>query len=74
MSYFLGIFLITVLAALAAAGFFLVKGRTDEDDGTPRVSNVTKALTVRIALSVALFLCLLIAWKMGWIKPTGLPR
>lgn len=72
MSYFLAIFLIFILAALAAAGFFLVRQRPDEESAEPKVSNVTKALTVRIGLSVFLFLCLLLSWKMGWIKPTGI--
>jgi hypothetical protein len=74
MGYFLAIFLLFVLAALAAAGFFLVRPRPEEDSNEPKVSNVTKALTIRIGLSVVLFLCLLISWKMGWIKPTGIPR
>jgi phosphotransferase system glucose/maltose/N-acetylglucosamine-specific IIC component len=73
MSYFLAIFLLLILAALAAAGFFLVRQRPDDEDNQPKVSNITKALTVRIGLSVFLFLCILISWKMGWIKPTGIP-
>jgi hypothetical protein len=31
-----------------------------------------RALTWRIALSVALFLVMLIAWRMGYIRPHGL--
>jgi hypothetical protein len=30
-----------------------------------------RALTWRIALSVALFLVMLIAWRMGYIRPNG---
>jgi hypothetical protein len=26
-----------------------------------------------VALSVALFLIILLSWKLGWIHPTGLP-
>ncbi|MFM2111378.1 MAG: hypothetical protein RLZZ271_38 [Pseudomonadota bacterium] len=74
MSYVFAIFLLLILAALAAAGFFLVRPREQDDSQEPKVSNVTKALTVRICLSVLLFLCLLLSWKMGWIKPTGIPR
>jgi hypothetical protein len=66
--------LIAVLGALAAAGFFLVKERKDDEGHPPpRVSRVTKALTLRIGLSVFLFVCLLLAWKFGYIQPTGLP-
>ena len=32
-----------------------------------------RALAVRIALSVLLFVCILIAWALGWIHPTGIP-
>ena len=28
---------------------------------------------MRVGLSIALFLCLLLAWKLGYIQPTGLP-
>ena len=54
-----------ILGALFAAGFFMLrnKGRGD----------MARALTVRIGLSVALFLFILFAYFMGWIKPTGLP-
>ena len=30
------------------------------------------SLAVRVGISVALFICLLIAWKLGYIQPTGL--
>jgi len=53
---------VIILGSLASAGFFLVR-----DKGKTR--NVAWALTVRIGFSVALFLLLLVAWKMGWIQP-----
>jgi hypothetical protein len=31
------------------------------------------ALALRIGLSVALFIFILIAYRLGWIQPTGLP-
>ncbi len=34
---------------------------------------MARALTVRVLLSVVLFVCLLLAWKLGYIQPTGLP-
>jgi hypothetical protein len=33
-----------------------------------------RALTVRIALSLALFALLMIAWRLGLITPRGLQR
>ena len=32
-----------------------------------------RALAVRIAVSVLLFACIIIAWWLGWIHPTGMP-
>ena len=34
---------------------------------------MARALTLRIGLSIALFLFILLSWFMGWIQPTGLP-
>jgi hypothetical protein len=34
---------------------------------------MARALTVRVALSVALFLFILLAWHFGWIEPRGIP-
>jgi len=56
---------IGILGALAAAGFFMLKNKSR--------GAMARALTVRIGLSVALFLFILLAYLMGWIKPTGLP-
>jgi hypothetical protein len=62
--------LVAVLVALASAGVFMLrKGR----EGDRRSSDMARALAVRVGLSVALFLMLLLAWRLGWIKPTGLP-
>jgi hypothetical protein len=38
-----------------------------------RQRQMARALALRVGLSVALFLFVLLAWWMGWIKPTGLP-
>ena len=32
---------------------------------------MVRALTVRIGLSIALFIVLWVTWKMGWIEPHG---
>lgn len=58
------VLLLGILASLGSGLFFLMKDR----DGSRRVLN---ALTIRIALSVALFLYLFIAWYAGWIEPHG---
>jgi hypothetical protein len=43
---------------------------TDKGDSKKMV----RALTVRVALSVALFLMLMIAWAVGLITPHGIGR
>ncbi len=62
--------LICILGALAGAGVFMLR---KSDDGTRRDARMAWALAVRVGLSIALFLFILLAWKMGWISPTGLP-
>lgn len=62
--------LIGVLVALASAGAFMLRKSRDMDR---RDSRMARALALRVALSVALFLFILVSWKMGWISPRGLP-
>lgn len=59
-----------VLAALAGAGVFMLR-RPKDGEGTDR--QMARALALRVGLSVALFLLVLLGWAMGWIRPTGLP-
>ena len=35
--------------------------------------NMARALAFRVGFSIVLFVCILIAWKMGYIQPTGIP-
>ncbi len=61
--------LVSVLVALGSAGVFMLrKGRPGDHR-----SRMARALAVRVGLSVALFLFILLSWHMGWVKPTGLP-
>ena len=62
--------LVLVLAALAGAGLFML--RKGGDKGT-RDARMARALALRVGLSIALFLFVLVSWRMGWVKPTGLP-
>jgi cytochrome bd-type quinol oxidase subunit 2 len=65
------IFLVAVLAALAGAGYFMLRRPQDGANRDPRA--MARALALRVGLSVAVFLLILLAWSQGWIKPTGLP-
>jgi hypothetical protein len=70
MTLLIGVAFAAILGALMLAGIFMVRGGRS---GRSRSGNMAWALTVRIALSIALFVCILVAWKLGWIHPTGLP-
>lgn len=56
---------VAILASLGLALGFIAHARSTS-------SRTVRALTVRIALSVALFIFLLVAWVLGWIEPHGL--
>ena len=57
--------ILAIGASLASGLFFLVK----DDAGSRRVLG---SLTVRITLSIILFVSLLIGYVYGWIQPHGL--
>ena len=57
--------LIAIIAALFSALFYLYR---DRGSGTRMV----KALAIRVALSMALVLFLVVSYWLGWIAPTGL--
>ena len=63
--------MVAVLGALASAGVFML--RKGGEGGDRRSKNMARALAVRVGLSVALFLFILLRWYMGWVRPTGLP-
>lgn len=77
MGYFIALFLLLIIASLASAGFFMLRkptgGAPDESASDAKKRGMVRALTVRISLSVALFLLVLLSWQLGWIQPTGLP-
>ena len=58
---------IGILGSLASALFYLMR-----DKGSS--SKTVNALTLRIGLSVVLFLFLLFSHWMGWIETTGIKR
>jgi hypothetical protein len=60
------IFVMIIIASTLASGlFFLVRDSSDS-------KRTVKALTMRIAISITLFILLLIAFKLGLIKPHGI--
>ncbi len=70
MTYFVALAFIAILASLAAALFFMLK---DGADGKRKSNNMARALAFRVGFSVLFFVCILVAWKLGYIHPTGIP-
>jgi cytochrome b561 len=70
MTYLVAIAFIAILASLACALFFMLK---DGTDGKRKTSNMARALAFRVGFSILLFICILLAWKLGYIQPTGIP-
>jgi hypothetical protein len=62
--------LILVLGALASAGLFMLR---KGGDPASRDARMAKALAWRVGLSIALFLFIMLSWRLGWIQPSGLP-
>jgi cytochrome bd-type quinol oxidase subunit 2 len=62
IKYVIVAFLVAILASLGAALYFMMK-----DKGESR--RMVRSLTVRVGLSVALFVLLFVAWYLGLIEP-----
>jgi purine-cytosine permease-like protein len=63
---------IAIVGSLASAGFYMMRGDKGDDDER-RSRNMAWALALRVGLSIALFLLILLAWKLGYIRPAGIP-
>lgn len=67
MKILIVLILLVIVGSLGTALVYLVKDRT-------RSPRTVKALTVRISLSVGLFILLLLAYGVGLLRPHGLPK
>ena len=56
-----------IVFSLGSALFYLMR-----DKG--RTNRTVNALTLRVGLSIALFLFVLLAHHLGWISSNGVPR
>lgn len=61
---------VAIIASLAAALYFMMK---EGDSRKPRSRHMARALAFRVGFSILLFVCILLAWKFGYIRPTGIP-
>jgi len=69
MKYLVALAFLAILASLGSALFFMMN---DGRDGKPKTSNMARALALRVGFSILVFVCILIAWKLGYIQPTGI--
>lgn len=70
MKYLVLFAFIAIITSLVTALFFMMKKSTD---GKTRGQKMALALAVRVGISILLFASILIAWKLGFINPTGIP-
>jgi hypothetical protein len=70
MSYLVLLAFVAILGSLGTALYFMMRG--GEEGKAPR-NHMARALAFRVGFSILLFVCVLLAWKLGYIQPTGLP-
>ena len=70
MTYLVALGFLAILASLGSALFFMMKGGSGSK---AKPGNMASALAFRVGFSIVLFVCILIAWKLGYIQPTGIP-
>ena len=61
------IVLAAIVISLGSALFHLSSGKGDS-------KKMARALTIRVGLSLVLFILLMLAWAGGWITPHGLSK
>ena len=71
MKYLVLLAFLAILGSLGAALFFMMR---DGRNGEAKTTHMARALALRVGFSILLFVCVLVAWKLGYIHPTGLPR
>ena len=62
MRYFVIAMLVAIVASLASAALYMVRGRGDS-------RRMAKALAIRVGLSVTLFLLLMVGYYFGLFQP-----
>lgn len=62
---------VAIIGSLGAALYFML--RSGGGDELTKSRRMARALALRVGFSILLFICVLIAWKLGYIQPTGIP-
>jgi predicted permease len=69
MTYLVILAFVAILGSLATALYFMLRGGSSQHS---KSKNMARALGLRVGVSIFLFLCILLAWKLGYIHPTGI--
>ncbi|MEI7537975.1 MAG: twin transmembrane helix small protein [Comamonadaceae bacterium] len=69
MKYLIVLAFIGILGSLATALFFMLRNKAEEKS---RSRKMASALALRVGISIVLFASILLAWKLGYIQPTGI--
>ena len=70
MKYLVVLAFVGIIASLGSALFFMMKGGANSE---AKYNKMFRALALRVGFSIVLFICILVAWKLGYIQPTGIP-
>jgi len=73
MTIFVAIAFLAILASLGTALFFMLRGGQAQRQRN-KSRGMARALALRVGISILLFICILLAWKLGYIQPTGIPQ
>jgi len=73
MTYLVSLAFVAILASLATALYFMLRGGGSSDGSAPKSRRMARALAMRVGVSILLFAGILLAWKLGLIHPTGIP-
>lgn len=69
MKYLVILAFIAILASLGAALFFMLRNKGEAQSRSRKMAH---ALGLRVGISILLFVSILLAWKLGYIHPTGI--
>jgi NADH:ubiquinone oxidoreductase subunit 6 (subunit J) len=69
MKYLVIVGFLVIIGTLASALVFMMKGQGDEKS---KNSKMAWALAARVGVSIVLFVSILVAWKLGYIQPSGI--
>ena len=70
MKYVVIFAFVVILGSLASALFFMMKNDANNQE---RAQRMAFSLALRVGFSIMLFASILVAWKLGYISPTGVP-